>query len=91
MKEYLEKVHKRIAELDRRYPNRYRTIHKTACKNCPSVKGTDPENEDFKLLPKQVVAEKFLFVCGWRNSRLCKGLCDSHGIDQEFLNKLHKQ
>ena len=87
---------KRLEDLDRMYPNRHKQIHKVCCKNCPSeqdrIAGVeDPESKDIKEgYSKEVIASEFLFVCAWRQSKLCKGLCDYMGIDQQFLNDLHQ-
>lgn len=71
---------------------RHKVIHKSCCKRCPSQNGdTDPESEDIKQYPKELIAKEFLFVCAWRRNKLCKGLCDNMGIDQEFLNKLYER
>ena len=76
--------------LDAEHPNRHKIIHKGCCKPCPSNQNvTDPECEDIKTLPKEEIAREYLFVCAWRNSKLCKGNCDNMGIDQEFLDKLY--
>lgn len=78
-------------EQDRLFPNRYKEIHKGCCKFCPSkyhVKHDiiDLESAEIKMLPKeQIVAQRFLFVCGWRGNKLCKGLCDYYGIDEQFI------
>lgn len=90
----LEKIKKGIDEYfeeqERLYPNRHKEIHKVSCKYCPSEKGSDPESEDIKTLPKEIIAKEYLFVCAWRTSKLCKGNCDSMGINQEYLDKLYK-
>ena len=79
-----------FARLDAQYPNRHKLIHKNCCKYCPSKNGaTDPECEDMKELPKELIAKEYLFVCAWRNSKACKGFADNMGIDQEFLDKLY--
>jgi len=74
------------------FEDRHKIIHKTPCKQCPSERDKkaefkDPETEDIKLLPKEVIAKEYLFVCAWRNSKLCKGLCDEMGIDQKYLDE----
>ena len=80
-----------FAELDRKYPNRHKEIHKGCCKHCPSNNfPDDPESEDIKTLPKEFIAKEYLFVCAWRNSKLCKGNCDNMGINQDFLDNLYK-
>jgi len=76
-------------EMDRIYPDRHSTIHKVACQHCPSTKGQDPEAADIKAnCTKHEIATRFLFPCGWRGSRLCKGYCDYNGIDQQYLDSL---
>jgi hypothetical protein len=79
-----------FAEQERLYPNAHKEIHKGCCKKCPSAMGTDPETEDIKTYPKELIAKKFAFVCAWRNSKLCKGFCDNMGIDQQYLDNLYK-
>ena len=83
-------------KMDRMYPDRNKQIHKVSCKHCPSEcykrNGmVDPESEDIKLLPKEVIAKEYLFVCAWRNSKLCKGNCDYMEIDQQYLNDLYNE
>lgn len=85
------KYEKFFTDLDKFYPNRYKEIHKHCCKMCPSeqdkIRGRlDPESEDIKTLPKEIIAKDHLFVCYARNSKLCKGLCDNMGIGQEYLD-----
>jgi len=84
MREYLD-------EQDRMYPNARREIHKVCCERCPTnnnrIAGIkDPESEDIKrCVPKEQIAKEYLFACAWRPSKLCKGICDFMGIDEEFL------
>lgn len=75
-------------ELDKRYPLRHVTIHKHPCKHCPSMRGSDPEADEIKTYPKEIIVNEFLFVCAWRQSKLCKGNCDAMGITQEDINRL---
>lgn len=75
---------------DQKYPNRHKEIHKGCCKYCPSNNNRkagikDPETEDLKALPKELIAREYLFVCAWRNDKLCKGICDEFGIDEQFI------
>lgn len=93
MKEIVDKHIKEVenwfAELDRKYPNRHKEIHKVCCKNCPSSKSyKDPETESYKSLPKEVLAKEYVFVCAWRNSKLCKGICDEYNIDEKYLESI---
>jgi hypothetical protein len=83
-------------ELDNLYPDRHTTIHKSPCKHCPSHQDKlngrlDPESEEIKTYPKELIAKEFLFVCYCRQSKLCKGLCDNMGIDEEYLKSLNNQ
>lgn len=83
-------------EQDRLYPDRHKQIHKVCCEKCPSDYCTkngiiDPEDEEYKGVPKEILAKEMLFVCAWRPSKLCKGLCDNHRIDQEFLDNLYNK
>jgi len=96
MENRLTKYHAGIEEyfedLDRRYPDRHKQIHKTCCKQCPSTKGEDEESVDIKAsVPKEHIAREYLFVCAWRESKLCKGYCDYNDIDQEYLDNLYKK
>jgi len=79
---------------DEKFPNRHKEIHKGCCKNCPSnfdkINGIiDPECEEIKELPKDVIAKEFLFVCAWRNNKLCKGICDFYEIDKTYLDNIY--
>jgi hypothetical protein len=91
IKQFVAKQQCKLDEQDRQYPNRYKQIHKTPCKLCPSKKGSDPEAESIKCLPKEFIAKEFLFVCAWRVNKLCKGNCDEMSIDQHFLDNLYEQ
>lgn len=71
------------------YPDRHRVIHKVHCDGCPSSFGMDEESKDISFYPKELIAREFLFVCYKRQSRLCKGLCDKMGIDQDYLDKMY--
>ncbi len=79
-----------IDEQNRKYPNRHKEIHKGVCKHCPThldklAGRTDPESEEILTLPREVILKEFAFVCAWRPNKLCKGLCDAAGIDEEFI------
>jgi len=92
---HVNKAKESIDRLNRLYPNRHKVIHKVACDGCPSEQDKklgilDPESEEIKTFDKELIAKEFLFVCYKRNSRLCKGLCDNMGIDQQYLNELHE-
>jgi len=70
-------------------------IHKSPCLSCPShndkVKGIiDEEMEEIKKMPKELIAKEYLFACYKRPSKLCKGLCDNHGIDEQYLKTISK-
>lgn len=85
-----------LDELDKKYPDRHKFIHQECCKNCPSnndLKASvfDPETEDFKKCSKEFLAKEVIFVCAWRPSKLCKGICNIYNIDQDFLDKLHSK
>lgn len=85
-----------LEEQDLKYPNRHKDIHKGCCKYCPSNNNRksgiiDPETEDFKKLPKDIIATKYVFVCAWRPNKLCKGLCDNFDIDEEFIKKAYEK
>jgi len=63
------------------------TPHKNYCKKCPSHwYPDDPESTDIKTWPeKERVIQ--VFVCAWRTSKLCKGVCESVG----YVESKHKQ
>lgn len=84
----LDNFTKSQRDLDLKYPNRRRTIHKVNCVGCPSSFGMDEEAEDISKYPKELIAREYLFVCYKRESKLCKGLCDNMGIDEEYLDSL---
>lgn len=76
-------------EIELKYPNRYKEIHKVPCRNCPTVFNKvnnilDPENEDIKTFPREEQI-KSVFLCGWRSSKLCKGYCDEFNIKKDNL------
>lgn len=82
-----------LREQDKKWPNRHKEIHKGCCKHCPTHNSKkagilDPESEDIKKCPKELIAREYLFVCAWRPNKLCKGLCDDMGIDEEFIKNL---
>lgn len=92
IKEFVDKQQEHFDEIDRKYPNRHKHIHKVPCKNCPSTKGSDPEADDIKATcSKGLIATEFLFVCYCRESKLCKGYADFNDIDQDYLDKLYEQ
>lgn len=51
-------------------------VHERACRNCPSIQGTDPEVMDILRWPE---AERMatIFPCGWRPWKYCKGYFDT--------------
>lgn len=63
-------------------------IHLAPCKRCPSAHyPPDPEAEDWKAAPKQYRLSDGLFVCAWRPSKVCKGLCDFLELTEEDVAK----
>lgn len=80
-------------ELDKKFPNRHKEIHKECCPRCPSAKAgndlDDAETKEMLSNPKDVIAADWLFVCAWRTNKLCKGNCDLAGIDQKYLDELY--
>lgn len=85
-----------LKEQDLKFPNRHKEIHKDCCKNCPSNIGmqngnTDPESAEIKTYPKERIVEEYLFVCGWRPNKLCKGLCDYMEIDERFIKECNEK
>lgn len=80
-----------IAQMDAKYPNRRKEIHKGACKNCPSTRPPDPESQDIKdHVSKEVFIKQYAFVCAWRPNKLCKGLCDFMEVDQQLIDKVYE-
>ncbi len=80
---------KKHNDMDLKYPNRYKEIHKVSCKNCPSEYNKkhniiDYENEEVKNYPREEQL-KTVFPCGWRGSKLCKGYCDEFKINETDL------
>lgn len=93
MREVLTEIIDRQNELDRIYPDRHKQIHKVCCDRCPSnqnkIEGfIDEEVEGISTYPKELIAKEYLFVCAWRPSKLCKGLCDNYGIDEQYIKSL---
>lgn len=82
----MNKVAKDIAYLNS-FPNAHKEIHKNACKNCPSANfEPDPESLYYKQnYTKDEIIKHVLFPCGWRPSKLCKGLCGYHNITEKDL------
>jgi len=81
-----------LNEQDRKFPNRHKEIHKGCCKHCPSNNNAkagiiDPESVEIKTYPKELIAKEFLFVCAWRGNKLCKGICDYYGIDEQYITE----
>lgn len=90
VKQYLSKMAKWTEDQNLKFPNRHKEIHKDCCQHCPSDRnakdGTvDPESAEIKNYPKELIVSEFLFVCAWRGNKLCKGNCDYHGIDEQFI------
>lgn len=95
--EHLQGMINEQSRMDRLYPDRRRVIHKVPCKNCPSAIGMnrgeeDPESKEIKEgFSKGMIVNEVLFVCAWRPSKLCKGLCDYMEVTQEDINNLSKK
>lgn len=65
-------------------------MHLKPCKHCPSAHyPPDPEVEEV-LKYSHEEKLKTVFPCGWNGKKYCKGYCDSMGITNEDLIKLHK-
>lgn len=94
---HISEFKKHFEDLDVKYPNRHKEIHKVCCKNCPSNQDSvfgklDEESQDIKdNVPKEIIVKEYLFVCYQRNSKLCKGLCDNMEIDQEYIDKIYNK
>lgn len=90
IREHCNSIMQEIEADDRRYPNRHKVIHKVACKDCPSMQWIDPEAQQIKdESSKSEIITKYLFVCAWRVSKICKGNCDHMEIDQQQLDEFH--
>lgn len=90
MKKLSESIDKYFEELNKKFPDRRKVIHKKCCKYCPSNTNiSDPETEEYKKLPKDVLIKEYVFVCAWRQNKLCKGICNQFDIDQEAINKFY--
>lgn len=66
--------------------DRPKVIHKDPCEHCPSAphREQDPEAQDMGTAPRdQQLA--FVFPCGWRPNKLCKGLCDRLNVTEKDL------
>jgi len=88
MKEHLKEYTDYLAEMDLKYPDRHKVMHKTPCKQCPSTRDPDTESQDIKdNISKEYFIKEYMFVCAWRPSKICKGLCDFMEVDQELINK----
>lgn len=93
--EHFEEHIQEELDRDKMYPNRHKEIHKVCCKKCPSKYCSDNgivdlEDEEYKGAPKEFLMKEVLFLCAWRPSKLCKGLCDNHNINQQDLDNYHK-
>ena len=88
-----EAVDNHQKEQDELYPDRHKIIHKVPCKNCPSAHyPPDPESQDIKdNISKEHFIKEYAFVCAWRQSKLCKGICDFMEVDQELIDKVHEK
>lgn len=88
---YMAGIEEYFEDLNRKYPDRHKHIHKVCCKGCPSSYGHDDMSLDIKThCSKEHIARSHLFVCFQRESKLCKGYCDLNEIDQEYLDNLYK-
>lgn len=75
---------------------KYREIHKMACKKCPTKNGLkigqiDAETQEIKTYPKEIIVQEYLFPCAWRPNKLCKGLCDYFEITETHINEVIKK
>lgn len=57
-------------------------IYAKPCPKCPSMYGDDPESADIRTWDRDLQLG-LLFVCAWRQRKLCKGLCDKGGFTEE--------
>lgn len=85
-----------INEENRKWPNRHKEIHKGCCKHCPSNRCAkngiiDPESDEIKTFPKELIVKEYLFVCAWRPNKLCKGNCNAMGIDETFIKQVYNE
>lgn len=64
------------------------SIHRSPCKRCPSAHyPADSEAEDIKDMyaKGEITARESVFPCAWRPNKICKGVCDYHGIGEKDL------
>jgi hypothetical protein len=69
-------------------------VHKNYCKDCPSNRAVfpipDPEAADYEALPDGE-RQRYVFPCGWRPNKLCKGVCESLDYDESKHAELIKE
>jgi len=79
-------VNRPIAVYSPLRPDAHRRIHAAPCAHCPSARGAsaghehDPEVLDILTWPRQQQLET-VFVCAWRPEALCRGYCDTLGVE----------
>lgn len=78
-----------IKEMEEKFPDRHKFIHKQCCELCPSAKGFDEETKEIATYRKDLIVTEFLFVCAWRPNKLCKGICDNMKIDQQYIDNFY--
>lgn len=57
------------------------SIYKKPCGRCPSMHGDDPESAEIRTWPRDLQLG-LLFVCAWRQKKLCTGLCLKGGFTE---------
>lgn len=63
-------------------------IHRAPCQHCPSAHHPpDPELLDCRAYPKEIRVAHHLFVCAWRPTKVCKGLCDFLGVTEADVRR----
>lgn len=63
-------------------------VHESYCSSCPSKwHKPDPESEEIAGYPDGV-RQQYVFPCAWRPNKLCKGVCEELGYDENSHKNL---
>lgn len=64
-----------------------REPHADYCEHCPSAphQPSDPETDDImaEIAAGHATPDEWVFPCAWRREKLCKGICERLGYQQE--------
>ena len=63
------------------------------CKNCPSEIDNDPESKEMRqwYFSGEITADQAIFLCAWRQTKYCRGVCDFMGIDEQDIKVSAKE